>query len=317
MNPALEGYASAVLEGIGEDERRRTAEDLARIHELFLHNEDLRATLTDTALAPGARRAVLEDLLSGKVSGSARRVAGYAAGVVNAPEVPAAMTWLTLRAERAAAGTGPSEGGEPGLSHTEARRRVSGYASGLFEELPTDRLEGMEDEMFRFSRTVEVSPALRSALSDRDIPVEQRQGIVRDLLAGKVQVSTLRLVDYVVRGGRARDFAGTIAWLVEEIARARGWRIARVRAGQEVPDEERNRLTDSLSHLAGSPVELHITVDPSLLAGVKVRIGDLQLDATARDRLDQLRQHLAGGDWGDSGASSRRPVRPGTPAGRD
>jgi len=65
---------------------------------------------------------------------------------------------------------------------------------------------------------------------------------------------------------------------VEQTAEARGWRIARVRSGQDVDQSERTKLEDILSRLAGSPVELQVTVDPALLAGVNVQIGDLQLD---------------------------------------
>jgi hypothetical protein len=44
-----------------------------------------------------------------------------------------------------------------------------------------------------------------------------------------------------------------------------------------------------------------VTIDPALLAGVRVRIGDLQLEATARDRIDQLREHIVSGGWDDRG----------------
>jgi hypothetical protein len=42
-------------------------------------------------------------------------------------------------------------------------------------------------------------------------------------------------------------------------------------------------------------------VDPRLLAGVDVEIGDLRLDATARGRLERLREHMVAGGWQDLG----------------
>ena len=59
------------------------------------------------------------------------------------------------------------------------------------------------------------------------------------LLDGKVRPATLALVRYAIVGGRARDIVGTLDFLVEQTARARGWRVARVRAGQPVDDAER------------------------------------------------------------------------------
>jgi F-type H+-transporting ATPase subunit delta len=116
-----------------------------------------------------------------------------------------------------------------------------------------------------------------------------------------VQPATLRLVQYAIEGGRPRDILGTLYWLVDRTAEARGWRVAQVDSAREVDDDERALLSSSLGRLTGSPVELQVTVDPSLLAGVRVRIGDLQVEATARGRLEELREHMASGGWEDSG----------------
>lgn len=301
MNPRLEGYAAAVLETTDRARAEALATDLAAVDHLFVSNEALRAAMSDTSVAGPARRAVLDELLEGKVSDEARRVAAFAASAVPAPEVPGAMTWLANRARRAAEGID-----EPMLSlgHQGARQRVGGFAAALYEDLPTDRLEEVEDELFRFARTLETTPALRSALSDRELPVEVRQGVVDDLLSGKVQPATARLVDFVVVGGRARDVVGTLYWLVEATAQARGWRVAVVDSARELDDPGRRSLSESLGRLVGAPVELQVKIDPALLAGVRVRIGDLQVDATARDRLERLREHVVTGGWEDRGFGS-------------
>jgi F-type H+-transporting ATPase subunit delta len=301
MNPSLQGYTAAVL----EDEERagtlpRLASELGSVDDLFGHSVALRSALTDTAVPARARRAVLEDLLEGKVSEGARRAVGYAGSAVPAPEVPSAVSWLAHRAHQAAEGQGMPE---PPLGHQDARERIGGYAAAVFEGLATAELEEIEDELFRFARTVDSTPALRSALVDRELPLRVRQGVVEDLLASKVRPATLRLLDFVLAGGRTRDLVGSLYWLVEETAKARGWRVARVMAAAEVPADEQSRLADSLSRLTGQPVELQVTLDPSLLAGVVVRVGDLQVDASARGRIEELREHMAAGTWRDAGLS--------------
>ena len=307
MNPSLQGYAGAVFGEPGVDVVA-LASELAAIDQLFTDNASLRAALTDTAVAASARRAVLADLLAGKVSDTARRAAAYAAAAVPAPEVPSAIRWLALRAHQAAEG---QEVTEPVLGHQAARRRVGGFAAALFEGLTVAELEEVEDQLFRFARTVESTLPLRRVLTDRDVPLASRSGVVDQLLTGKVLPATLRLVDYVVVGGRPRDTLGLLDWLVEETARARGWRVAHVRAAAEVAGDERERLTGSLSHLVGSPVELQVTVDPALLAGVVVRIGDLQVDASVLGRLQVLREHMAAPEWEQTGYGAAGGVRAG------
>ena len=302
MNPTLQGYAAAVLQA-PRDEVARLADELESVGHAFATNPALRAAFTDTAVDAASRRAVLEDLLGDRVSSEARRAAGFAAAAVRAPDVPAAIGWLAVRARHAAEGQAVDE---PALGHSGARERVGGFASAVLAGLPVDRLEEVEDELFRFARIVESTPELRAVLTDRDQPLAARQSLVERLIRGKVQDVTVRLVDYVLAGGRARDVVGTLDWLVERTARERGWRVARVRAAAEVDAPERERLVSSLSRLAGSPVELQVTVDPALLAGVVLEIGDLQIDASARGRLDVLREHMSAANWEHPGPGYAR-----------
>ena len=293
MNPALQGYSAAVADAAGRPALAGIAADLEAIEQLVLANMPLRAALSDTAISGAARRAVMLDLLEGKVSAEARRLAAYACMAVGAPEVAGALGWLATRVRHLSQG----EDEEPGLSLTQSRQRVGGYATAVHEDMTSDQLESLEDDLFRFARIVASTPQLRAALSDRDLHVTARQGVVTQLLSGKVPVTTERLARYAVRGGRARDFVGTLEFLVEMTAKARGWRIARVRAAAPIDEAQRSELSGSLGALAGQPVELQVEVDESLLGGALIQIGDLQVDATARGRLDALREHITPGGW--------------------
>lgn len=302
MNPALQGYSAAIAEAAGSDALTGVASDVEAIEQLVLGNPQLRAALSDTAVPGNSRRAVMLELLEGKVSAEARRVAAYACGVVAAQEVTPALGWLAMRTRHLAEG----QDDEPSLSLLAARQRVGGYATAVHEDMSTQELESLEDDLFRFARIVAATPQLRGALTDRDLAVEARQGLVDQLLEGKVPVSTLRLVRYTVTGGRARDFVGTLDFLVEMTAEARGWRIARVTAAAPIDDAQQGELSDSLGSITGAPVELQVEVDESLLSGARIVIGDLQVEATARGRLDALREHLApNGNWVPSGFGRR------------
>ena len=310
MNPQLAGYTAAILEGAsstGDAARRALASELESIEQLVLANASLNAALTDTTMRPPVRRAVMLDLLSGKVSDPARRLAAFACAAVRAPEVPAALGWVATRARHAAEGR---EFNEETLSLLRSRQRVGGYATAIDEDLSASELEELEDSLFRFARIVASTPELRAALVDRDLAPSARQGLVTQLLEGKVHPSALLLVRYVVVGGRARDIVGTLDWLVEQTAKARGWRIARVRAAAPIDETQRSELSDSLSGLAGAPVELQVVIDEALLSGAVIQIGDLQVDATARGRIDALREHLMPGGWDDGGFRTGA-VRPG------
>jgi len=301
VDSTLQGYAAAMLDAAGPGALVGLAGDLDSVERLVKTNLQLRAALTDTTVRGPVRRAVLLELLDGKVSPEARRLAAFASSAVGAPDVPAALAWVAARARHAAEGLAYEE---PNISLTQARARVGGYATAVHEDLSLAELEGLEDDLFRFSRIVASTPALRAALVDRDLDVPARLGLVTQLLEGKVHPSTVALVRFAVTGGRARDIVGTLDWLTELTARARGWRIARVRAAAPIAEAQQAELSDSLSTLAGSPVELQVVIDEALLSGAVIQIGDLQVDATARGRINGLREHLMPGGWEDSGFHS-------------
>ncbi len=298
MNPKLQGYSAAVIDATDPAALAGVSGDLEAIERLALSSAPLRAALTDTSVPGTARRAVMLALLEGKVSAEARRLAAYACLVVSAPHVPAALAWLSNRARHAAEDQTMEE---PPLSLTAARERVAGYATALYEDMSNEALESLEDDLFRFGRIVASTPGLRDALTDRDMEVAARQGLVTQLIEAKVPATTLALVRYAVTGGRARDYVGTIAFLVEQTAAARGWRIAHVRAAAPIDEAQRTMLTESLGTLTGGPVELQVLLDESLLSGALISIGDLQVDATARGRIDALREHLVPAVWEPAG----------------
>ena len=71
MNPALQGYSAAIAEAAGSDALAGVASDVESIEQLVLGNAQLRAALSDTAVPGISRRAVMLDLLEGKVSAGA------------------------------------------------------------------------------------------------------------------------------------------------------------------------------------------------------------------------------------------------------
>jgi F-type H+-transporting ATPase subunit delta len=296
VNPALQGYLAAQEESLAEaGALGAAATELHSVAELIDTNNELALAINDGSVPVAARRAVLDDLLEGRVRSEVRRLVHQAVSVVPASELEASFHWLAAQV-RIAAEHGPSVAGEAddaaALGRLGSRNRVAGYAAAVFEEVTVAQLEEIEDQLFRFARTVQNSRPLRHALGDRDLPVVLRQQVIGDLMGDQVLPATRRLAAYAVRGGRARDIVATLDALVVEAARARGWRVARVQSADQVDGAQRQSLSDALARLAGNPVELQVTIEPELLGGVVVQLGDLLVDGSARHRLDELKEHL-------------------------
>jgi F0F1-type ATP synthase delta subunit len=290
MLPKIEGFAAALLGGLDHASLATVAADLDALEATIFARRDLSAVLTDTSITGVARGQVLGDLLENKVSAPTKRLAVYATATAPAQEVPHAIDELA-HAAHVLLDDGTFH--HPGLSLLEARRRVAGYADALLEDVDTANFTSIEDDLFRWARTVEANEALRRLLLDRDAPLAERLGITNQLLEGKVNDVALALARFAIVGGRPRDVVGTLDYLVNYVAQARDWRVARVHSARALDEASQTQLVQALSTLTGKNVELQIAEQPDLLGGVLVEIGDLRLDATTRGRLGHLHDAVA------------------------
>lgn len=174
-----------------------------------------------------------------------------------------------------------------------ASDRNDAYAQALLEVARAEgNLERVEAELFQVARVLETNDELRSRLSDQNLPVELRQGIVEDLLEGRSAPVTNALVSFVVGAGRSRDLPAIIDRLVELAAHERGEEVAEVRSAIPLSTDQQDRLAAALAAHTGKRVSVKVNVDPSILGGIIAQVGDTVIDGSIRRRLEQLRESL-------------------------
>ncbi len=170
---------------------------------------------------------------------------------------------------------------------------IEGYARALFEIARAEgTLDEVEDELFRFARSYESSDALRTTLTDQNLPAEKRQAIVEDLLDGKATATTVQLVSMVVGSGRGRDIPAIVDSLVQRASSAKNLDVAEVRTAVPLTDDQQARLKAALENATGKRLNLKATVDPSVVGGIVATVGDTVIDDTVRTRIDQLKSRL-------------------------
>jgi len=174
--------------------------------------------------------------------------------------------------------------------------RVEGYAKALFDIAQAEgALDQVEDELFRFARTLENEIRLRDALVDPQLPVERRVEMLRELLDAKASPHTVNLISFIVEQGRARELTHIIDSMVELAARERQRAVAEVRSAVPLDEEQRQRLERALRDATGKEITLKVIVDPSVVGGLVARVGDLVFDASVRRRLELAKENLGRG----------------------
>jgi F-type H+-transporting ATPase subunit delta len=293
VRQSIRGYTDAVIEqASAPGELTRTANELAGLVALIESSQELRSVLTDPNISVPSRRAVVTDLLQSQVGSDTLRLVTHVQAVDRATEFQDDLTWLADRLDAAARDL--ESIGEVVLGRHAAEERVDGYATGVLERVEDrDALDGIEDELFRFMRTVMGSDELQAAVSSRDLPLVARRGLVLDLLRGRASQTTVSLAAYATLVGRPRDYQDLLSHLVDRVAAETDRRLADVRTPVDLDATRRQHLAAALGRIAGRPVDVRVTVDPAVLGGFVATIGDTVVDGSIRHRLDLLKERLA------------------------
>jgi F-type H+-transporting ATPase subunit delta len=171
--------------------------------------------------------------------------------------------------------------------------RIEGYARGMFEIARAEgTLDEVEDELFRFARSLENNEQLRSTLSNELLPAASRQALVEDLLGTRATRTTTQLVSFIVGLGHASELPEIIDSLIQRAADLRDQVVAEVRTAVELTPDQETRLAAALANATGKNVSLKPIVDPSVLGGVLATVGDTVIDGSVRTRLEQLKSRL-------------------------
>jgi F-type H+-transporting ATPase subunit delta len=222
----------------------------------------LRRALTEPAVPVEAKSRLLHSLFDGQVAEPALTVAESALG----------ERWSSTR----------------DLPDAVEQASVTAHVARADDE---GHLDDLEDNLFRFSRIAEANAGLRDALSDSATPWEAKRSLVRDLVGDKVDATTATLLGQAV-AGRHRSLTGVLALYQRVAADRRDSMIATVWVASPLSEEHRERLAQALSAQHSKKIHLNVVVDPEVLGGVRVAVGDEVLDSTVQTRLRQAHRRL-------------------------
>ena len=269
----MQGASRAALSQAQEELAQRVAdpavattlsEELFAVTDLLDGEPGLRRALTDATSPQGARSGLVRGLLGGRVS---RATLDLVTGMVTG-------RW--------------SHAGDL----ADATERLAVFAAAAAAD---DRgsLDDVEDEMFRFGRILGSEPELHAALSSPRASADAKRVLLERLLAGKVSDATLWLATRAALRPRGRSLEATLAEYSTLTSRWRERMIAVVRVAAALTEAQRQRLASTLSDLYGHSVQLNVILDPKVVGGMSIHIGDEVIDGSVSSRLAALRRRLA------------------------
>ncbi len=237
--------------------------DLLAVADLLGREKGLRLQLADSGQTGESRRALVATLLGERI------------GAVSLAQVQdvSALRWSDSR------------------DFVDALEQLAAAAAFVLADR-AGTLDRVEEELFRFGRAVDASSELQMTLTDPSLPASAKSDIVASLIQDQAAPTTALLLEYAVGHLHGLRVDDAVARLSDLAAAQRERVVAHVRVAQPLTPEQRLRLGTVLGRLKGRTVQLDVVVDPSVVGGIAVRVGDEVIDGTIAARLEQARRAL-------------------------
>lgn len=250
----------SALAGLGSKADLATAEDLFAAGRVVADSAQLRAVLSDPSADPAGKTALVQRVF----------------GSLSAPAVELLVSVASGRWS-----------GQDDLLDAIEELGIRSIAASAPRNLD------IAAELLAFGGAVTSDAQLELALRSKLAAPDAKADLVSRLLDGKASAQTVAIVRQLVLQPRGRSIRESLRSAARTVAAQDGQKIATVVTAAPLPDAQVERLRASLAARYGD-LKLNQVVDPTIIGGLRVQIGDDVIDGSIASRLSELRLQLAG-----------------------
>lgn len=169
------------------------------------------------------------------------------------------------------------------------------YAKSLLDlSKEQNAVEEVKNDMVFFEQVVDGNSELEAILKNPIVPLDKKQGILQGIFGGKVNAITENFLKLIVNKGRAAILFDTAKQFVQQYNAIKGIVTAEVTSASELTGANRAEIMDLVKkELGANEVVVKEKIDPALIGGFILKVGDRQFDASIASSLTKLKQEFA------------------------
>ena len=255
-----------VLEAHASLQPLNLASELFAVVDVLDHNGTLRRAVTDSSRDAAARQGIANTVFGGKISSQAMAV------LTNA----VAQRWSD----------------DADLANALERAAVLAVTASAQSRGGVDALDEVLNELLTFVRTVESNAQAQEALSDHQASKEAKKKLAVALGGPATTAEGVLLLERVGSNPRGRHAARVADEFAEIIVTRQNRYIARVTSAIALSQAQLERLGRALNAVYGRELKLDVSVDPAVLGGLRVQVGDEVIDGTVETRMSDLTRSI-------------------------
>lgn len=169
------------------------------------------------------------------------------------------------------------------------------YGDALFETaMEKDEVDTLYEEVTALVPILKDNPELLTLLGNPQIVKEEKVAIIHQVFDQKVAQDLMGFLTIIVEKDRQSDMIPIFEYFIERVKELKKIGAAYVTSAVELRPEQKASLEERL--LATTPYvtfDMYYDVDPSLLGGMVIRIGDHVVDSSIKTRLYELKKELS------------------------
>ncbi len=167
------------------------------------------------------------------------------------------------------------------------------YAVALFELADTaSAVDDVREQMDDLAELIRSNPGLRKLLESRVLSATERRDSLQRIFEGNVSDLLYRFIQVVNAKDRLGELLGIAVAYGKFVDVRHGLIEVDAYVAAHLDDAQAQRVTSELGQALGGTIVLHQFVDPSLIGGIKLRIGDKLIDASVATQLRKMKEQI-------------------------
>ncbi len=168
------------------------------------------------------------------------------------------------------------------------------YGEALFEVAADHgNAIGLMNETAQLEKILEENPEFDKLMKHPGIPKQEKLSMVEQVFRGRVSDDLTEFLKIVVTKERYGSLKAIFAYFTELVRESEKMGTAYVETAVELTEEQRqavrNRLLQTTSYRS---FDVYYRVDPSLIGGMVIRVGDRVVDSSIRTKLEDMKKQL-------------------------